>query len=48
MINNFFFEKQAVYKVMWIDIVQPDRLEMTIWRMRISCWILKTKNTHSE
>jgi len=33
---------------MWIDIVQSDRLEMTIWRMRISCWILKTKNTHSE
>jgi len=21
---------------------------MTIWRMRITCWILKTKNTHSE
>jgi hypothetical protein len=28
--------------------VEPDRPHMTIWRMRITCWITKAKNTHSE
>ena len=30
------------------NIVEPDRPQMTIRRMRIACWITKTKNTHSE
>jgi hypothetical protein len=30
---------------MWKNIVEPDRPQMTIWRMRILCWIPKpTKN----
>jgi len=29
-------------------IVQHDRLQMTIWRMRIACWIIKATATHSE
>ena len=33
---------------MWIDIVQLDRPQMTMWRMRIAFWILKSTNTHSE
>jgi len=33
---------------MWKAIVQPDRPQMTIWRMRIACWITKPTNTHSE
>ena len=41
--NNFFFENRAVYEIMWIDMV-----EMTIWRMRIACWITKVTNIHSE
>ena len=32
---------------MWKNIVQPDRSEMTIRRMRIACWITKATNTHS-
>ena len=39
----FFFENRAVYEIMWIDMV-----EMTIWRMRIACWITKVTNIHSE
>jgi len=27
---------------------EPDRPQMTVWRMRIACWINKAKNTHSE
>ena len=33
---------------MWKDIVEPDRLQITIWRMRIACWIPKSANIHSE
>ena len=31
---------------MWENIVQPDRSQMTIWRMRITCWVPKATNTH--
>ena len=44
----FLFENRAVYEIMWINIAQPDRPQMTIWRMRIACWIPKATNTHSE
>ena len=33
---------------MWKAIVQPDRSQMTVWRMRIACWIPKAKNARSE
>jgi hypothetical protein len=26
---------------MWKNIVEPDRAQMTVWRMRIACWIPK-------
>jgi hypothetical protein len=48
--SNFFFsfENRAVYEIMWKNNVGPDRPQMTIWRMRIACWILKATNTHSQ
>ena len=33
---------------MWKNIIEPHRPQMTIWRMRIACWIPKATNTHSE
>jgi len=30
------------------NIVELDRPYMTIWRMRIECWVPKATNTHSE
>jgi len=30
------------------NIAEPDRPQMTIWRMRIACWIPKATDTHSE
>jgi len=30
------------------NIVEPDRPQTTIWRMRISCWIPKATKAHSE
>jgi len=29
-------------------MVEPDRPQMTVWCMRIECWIPKATNTHSE
>jgi len=28
--DSFFFEKHAVYEIMWQNVVQPDRQQMTI------------------
>jgi phage-related protein len=39
---------RAIDEVMSKNIVEPDRLQMTITRMRIACWISKTTNTYSE
>jgi len=29
----FFFENRAIYGIMWKNIVDPDRPQMTIWHM---------------
>ena len=29
-------------------MIEPGRSQTTIWRMRITCWINKATNTHSE
>jgi len=33
---------------MWKNSVELERLQITIWLMRIACWMPKDKNTHSE
>jgi len=44
-VNIFFFENRAVCDVMWKNIVERSRPQMTAWRMRIACWIPKATNT---
>jgi len=44
--NFFFFENRAVYEIMWENVIDRGRSQMTIWRMRIACWIPKATNTH--
>jgi hypothetical protein len=46
--NNFFSEIRALYQIMWKNMAEIDRPRMTIWRMRMACWIPKFTNTHSE
>jgi len=46
--NDFFSENHAVYEIMWKNIVERDRPQMTIWCMRIACWITKATDTNSE
>jgi hypothetical protein len=43
-----FFGKACLFKVTWKNMVEPNRLQMPVWRMRIECWILKDTNTQSE
>jgi len=41
-------ENRAVYEIMWKNIVETDRPQMTIWRMRIaSCTPKATKTTEN-
>jgi len=51
MFSTFFFLSffnSAVYEIMWKNIVEPGRPQVTIQRMCITCWIPKATNTHSE
>ena len=42
-----FSENRTVYEKMWKNIVEPDRSQISKWRMHIACWIPKAKNAHS-
>jgi len=48
MFKKFFPENLAVYAMMWKNIVEPGRPQMTVWRMRIACCIPKATGTHSD
>jgi hypothetical protein len=48
MFNDVFFENRAICEIMWKNMVKPAGPQMTIWRMRIACWLPKTINTHSQ
>jgi hypothetical protein len=41
-------QNRAVYEIMWKNFVEPGRPQMTVWRMRIACWIPKATNTQSQ
>jgi hypothetical protein len=46
--SNFFFffsENPAVCETMWKNMVEPERSQLTVRRMCVSCWI--TKATHT-
>ena len=44
----FTHKNRTVYEIICKNIVEPDRPQMTIWRMRFACWITKATDTHSE
>jgi len=41
MFNKVFTKNRAVYEIKWTNTVEPDRPQMTVWRMRVACWIRK-------
>ena len=46
--NNPPPENQAVYEIMWKNIVQRGRPQMATWCMCIACWVPNAKDRHSE
>ena len=49
MFNIFFPPKKGTFcEIMWKNMVEPERPQVTTFRMRIACWIPKATNTHSE
>jgi hypothetical protein len=40
--------KSYRYEMLWKTIVEPNRPQMTTWRMRFACWTAKATNTTSE
>jgi len=40
-----FFLYHAVYKIMWKNIAEQGRPQVTIWCVCIACWIPKARHT---
>jgi len=45
---TFFKKHYALSEMMWKNMVDWGRPQMTIWHMHNPCWIPKATNTHSE
>jgi cytolysin (calcineurin-like family phosphatase) len=45
---TFLCKNYAVDEKMWNNIVQPVMPRMTIWRLRIACWMTNVKHTHLQ
>jgi hypothetical protein len=41
MFSNFFSEDRAIYEKTLKNLVEPEGLQVAIWRMRVACWIVK-------
>jgi len=47
-VQLLFFPEDCAVELMWKNMVEWGRQHMTIWGMRIACWIPKASYTHSE
>jgi hypothetical protein len=47
-IFNKCFSKIVLFEIMWKNIVELGRPQMTIKCIRVACWIPKATNTHSQ
>ena len=47
---SFFSKNRAFYEIMSRNVVELERPQTTIWRMRVACWIRLQagKHTHTE
>jgi hypothetical protein len=46
LFSVIFFLNRGVYVIMWKNIPERGRPQMTIWRRRIDCWTPKATSTH--
>ena len=44
---TFFLKNQAIYEIIWKNVVQLVRPQLTIWHMYIACWIPNATNRHT-
>ena len=42
------YENRVFCEIIWEYVVESDRPQLTIWRMRIACWMTKAMDTYSE
>jgi len=47
-VTFFFFENFSVCEITLKNNVERGRQHMTIWRMRIACWISKATSTYTQ
>ena len=43
-----YFLNHTIYEIMWKNIVEPGRPQITMWHMCIACCICKATNKHQE
>jgi len=48
MFKNFSPKNVPCIQKLWKNTIEPDRPQMTIWRMRAACSIPNATNIHSE
>jgi hypothetical protein len=48
MFSNIFSENRTINLIMWENMGEKDRPQMTIQRMCFACWVSKVTDTHSE
>jgi hypothetical protein len=41
-----FLKNCAIDEIMWKNLIELDRTQMTVWSLRIACWTPKDTNTH--
>jgi len=47
-VSSNYFGKLYRFEIMCKNIEEPGRSQMTVWRVRITCWISQTTNTFSD
>jgi len=43
-----FSENRDPYEIIWENLAEPYKPQMTIWRIRAACWINKATDVPSE
>jgi hypothetical protein len=46
--KRFLLKNHTIHEIMWKNIVEPDRPQITTWLMHIASWIPEAANTHPE
>jgi len=40
-----FFQRSAIEEILLENIIEQEKSQITVWRVRIACWIPKACNT---